>query len=65
MVIFLYRPGTACPFARTLQAEVAENVDGDLMEALRVRGMFCFFCVCVFECVYVRISVAFFLILFF
>lgn len=49
-VIFLYRPGTACPFARTLQAEVAENVDGDFMEALRVRGELC---VCVYVCLFV------------
>jgi len=36
-VIFLHRPGTACPFARCFQAEVAEHVDGTLLDALRVR----------------------------
>lgn len=37
VVIFLYRPGTACPFARCFQAEVAGHVDGTLLDALRVR----------------------------
>jgi len=37
VVIFLHRPGTACPFARCFQAEVAEHVDGTLLDALRVR----------------------------
>lgn len=36
-VIFLHRPGTACPFSRTFQTEVTEHVDGALMDALRVR----------------------------
>ena len=37
VVIFLHRPGTACPFARCFQAEVAEHVDGTLLDALRMR----------------------------
>ncbi|GAB5033577.1 phosphopantothenoylcysteine synthetase [Nannochloropsis oceanica] len=37
VVIFLHRPGTACPFARCFQAEVAEHVDGTLLDALWVR----------------------------
>ena len=37
VVIFLHRPGTACPFARCFQAQVAEHVDGAFLDAVRVR----------------------------
>jgi len=38
VVIFLYRPGTACPFARSFQGEVSEHVDAHFLDALKARG---------------------------
>ena len=38
VVIFLYRPGTACPFARSFQGELSEHVDGKFLDTLKARG---------------------------
>lgn len=37
VVIFLYRPGTACPFARSFQGELSEHVDAHFLDALKAR----------------------------